>query len=387
MKVSSIMFALLRFEIKSDELCDEVKNLITPEVLLALFKLSKKHDLAHLVGDALNKNGLLPSDAAISKQFLQECNMAVYRCEQLRYEYERVFAVLEDLQVDYLPLKGTVLRRYYPMDWMRTSVDVDILVHKSDLARVVEALKRKLHYTQASVGAYDAVMVSPTGVHIELHFDLITRYDNEIANELLADIWNYTNVVGDSYQRIIRDDYFYYYHLAHMARHFISGGCGVRPYVDLWLLNNRVDFDGEKRNILLEKGGLVKFAQASELLSRVWMDGESHVQESRLLESYLLTGGVFGTNENKIVMRQGKTGGRFRYIMYRVFMPLEKMQYRYEILKRHKWLYPFMIVRRCFEVLFKGDSKRIKKELQTSDQISSAQRSESVQLLEYLGIG
>ena len=73
--------------------------------------------------------------------------------------------------------------------------------------------------------------------------------------------------------------------------------------------------------------------------------------------------------------------------MYRVFMPLEKMQYRYEILKRHKWLYPFMIVRRCFEVLFKGDSKRIKKELQTSDQISSAQRSESVQLLEYLGIG
>ena len=69
MEISHIMFALLRFEINGMQLCDEVKNLITPEALPALFKLSKKHDLAHLVGDALDKNGLLPDGSEAKKRF------------------------------------------------------------------------------------------------------------------------------------------------------------------------------------------------------------------------------------------------------------------------------------------------------------------------------
>ena len=384
--VEKVFFALIRFEINGDELCDEIKNLITPDILPALFKLSKRHDLAHLVGDALDKNGLLPDGTEAKKRFLQERNMAVYRIEQLRYEYEQTFAILEELQVDYLPLKGTVLRKLYPEDWMRTSADVDVLVHKVDLGKIIAALQEKLEYVQESIGAYDAVVISPTGFHLELHFDLITKYDNETANDLLANVWDYTDRVGNSYQRIMRDDYFYYYHLAHMARHFIDGGCGVRPYVDLWLLNKKISFDKENRNALLEKGGLLKFAQASEFLSRVWLEEEPHVQESRWLEDYLLNGGVYGNKENKVVIQQGQTGSRFKYIMSRIFMPLEEMQYRYEVLKKHKWLYPFMVVRRCFEVLFKGDSKRIKKELKTSDDISSEKQKESMKLIEYLGL-
>lgn len=384
--VEKVFFALIRFEINGDEICGGMKNLITPEMLPALFKLSKRHDLAHLIGDALDKNGLFPDGTEAKKRFLQERNMAVYRIEQLRYEYEQTFAILEELQVDYLPLKGTVLRKLYPEDWMRTSADVDVLVHKVDLEKIIAALQEKLEYVQESIGAYDAVVISPTGFHLELHFDLITKYDNETANDLLANVWDYTDRVGNSYQRIMRDDYFYYYHLAHMARHFIDGGCGVRPYVDLWLLNKKISFDKENRNALLEKGGLLKFAQASEFLSRVWLEEETHIQESQWLEDYLLNGGVYGNKENKVVIQQGQTGSRFKYIMSRIFMPLEEMQYRYEVLKKHKWLYPFMVVRRCFEVLFKGDSKRIKKELKTSDDISSEKQKESMDLIEYLGL-
>ena len=384
--VEKVFFALIRFEINGDKLCEEMKNLITPERLPALFKLSKRHDLAHLIGDALDKNGLLSDGTESKKRFLQERNMAVYRVEQLRYEYEQTFTVLEELQVNYLPLKGTVLRRLYPEDWMRTSADVDILVHREDLEKIIATLQGKLEYVQESIGAYDAVVISPTGFHIELHFDLITKYDNEMANDLLANVWDYTDRVGNSYQRTMRDDYFYYYHLAHMARHFIDGGCGVRPYVDLWLLNNKISFDKEQRNTLLTKGGLLKFAQASEFLSKVWMGTESHVRESQWLEEYVLNGGVYGNKENKVVIQQGQTGGRVKYIMSRIFMPLEEMQHRYEVLKKHKWLYPFMLVRRCFEVLFKGDSKRIKKELQTSEGISSEKQDESMQLIEYLGL-
>lgn len=384
--VEKVFFALIRFEINGDELCDEVKNLITPEMLPALFKLSKRHDLAHLISDALDKNGLLPDRTEAKKRFLQERNMAVYRIEQLRYEYEQTFAILEELQVDYLPLKGTVLRKLYPEDWMRTSADVDVLVHKADLGKIIAALQEKLEYVQESIGAYDAVVISPTGFHLELHFDLITKYDNETANDLLANVWDYTDRVGNSYQRIMRDDYFYYYHLAHMARHFIDGGCGVRPYVDLWLLNHKISFDKERRNALLEKGGLLKFARGSELLAEIWLNDVEHTQETLWLEDYLLNGGVYGNHENKIVIQQGRSGGRFKYVMSRIFMPIEEMQYRYKILKKHKWLYPFMVIRRCFEIVTRGDSRRIKKELQTSGNLSIKRENELSYVLDYLGL-
>ena len=386
LEVSSIMFALLRFGVNGTELGDDVKNLITPEMMSAVFKLSKKHDLAHLVGEALNKNGFLPNHSPARKQFLQERNMAVFRMEQLRYEYERVFSVLEELCVEYLPLKGTVLREYYSDDWRRTSADVDVLIHREDLEKISSALQEKLAYVQESVGAYDMVMSSSTGIHIELHFDLITKYDNAQANQLLADVWARAEKSDGSYRYSMRDDDFYYYHLAHMARHFIDGGCGVRPYIDLWLLNTKVDFDKDARDELLEKGGLLKFARASEHLARVWIDGAAHTQESIVLEEYILSGGVYGSSSNKIVIQQGKTGSRKKYILSRVFMPLEEMQYRYKVLKKHKWLYPFMVIRRCFEIVFKGDGKRIKKELKTSEKISNEMQNRLTRLVDYLGL-
>ena len=47
--IEKAFFALLCFEINGEELQDELNNLITPEILPALFKLAKRHDLAHLM--------------------------------------------------------------------------------------------------------------------------------------------------------------------------------------------------------------------------------------------------------------------------------------------------------------------------------------------------
>ena len=59
MEVARVMFALIRYEIGGLAISDEIKNLITRDTVVALYNLSKKHDLAHLVCDALDKNGFL----------------------------------------------------------------------------------------------------------------------------------------------------------------------------------------------------------------------------------------------------------------------------------------------------------------------------------------
>lgn len=386
MSVCDIMFALLRVEICQAQLSEKTKEEITADVLPLLFNLSKKHDIAHLIADVLDRHGLLEQSQIAKKHFIRERSMAVFRVEQLKYDCKNVFDALEQLQIDYVPLKGTVIRNYYSEDWMRTSADVDILVHRDQLEDIINVLEQKLGYTLNGVGAYDAVVVSPNGFHIELHFNLISENDNPKASEVLGNVWQYTQKEGDGHCLSMREDYFYFYHLAHMARHFVDGGCGIRPYIDLWLMNKKIKFDVDKIYELLEIGGLLKFAKASETLSKAWMEDLTMDKETLSLQDYILGGGVYGNKENKIAMHQGKQGSRFKYIMSRIFMPVQEMQYRYPVLKKHKWLYPFMVIRRCFEVVFKGDTKRIKAELKTSSELVGESASQTVDMIEYLGL-
>lgn len=382
--VKKVFFALLRFELDGTGLCCDAKNSINEQLLCQLYDFSKKHDLAHLVCDALDKNGLIDATTEIGKKFIKERTLAIFRLERLRHEYESAFDIFNQIGVDYMPLKGTVLRQLYKEAWMRTSVDIDVLVHKEDLEKIITNLEQKLEYTKLSQGSYDAVMVSPSGVHLELHFDLITERANEKANNILQDVWEYAEVDGCHYK--MRDDYFYYYHIAHMARHFVDGGCGVRPFIDLWILNRCDESVKKKRNQLLDNGGLLKFASACEELASAWIEGEELSQDLVLLEGYILNGGVFGSKQNQVVIHQSKSGGRFKYALRRIFMPIDQMQYRYPSLKKHKWLYPFMVIRRCFAVIFKRDTKRIKKELETGKKLSTSQQEQTKNLLKNLGL-
>ena len=385
-KVAKIFFELVRYEIANTELNKDVIALITPDVLPALYTLSKLHDLAHLVGNALEKNGLLPKKSKEEELFLNERNVAFYRLASISYEYERLCSVLEKLQVNYLPLKGSVIRSLYPQGWLRTSADIDVLINQNDIQVVVDEVVNTLNYTYKTTDAYNAIVVSPSGINVELHFDLIAKCDSVPSNKILSAVWNNSTKLNNSYCHIMSGEYFYYYHVAHMARHMFKGGCGVKPFIDLWLINKKYEFNKEKANALLEEGGLIKFENACYTLSKIWLENEEYTKETTMLKNFVIDGGVFGNSQNEVLINQGKKGGRFKYILSRIFMPIEEMQHRYNVLKKHKWLYPIFLVVRCFEVLIKGDSKRIKNELKTSAQITSDKQQNIENLIDYLGL-
>ena len=90
---------------------------LTDEELAKLYKLAKSHDLAHLVGDALIKNDLI-GDGEIKAKFQKQMMLAVYRYEKINYELGRLRKVLNEAKIPFIPLKGSVLRKYYPEPWM-----------------------------------------------------------------------------------------------------------------------------------------------------------------------------------------------------------------------------------------------------------------------------
>ena len=99
---------------------DRSKYKFTYDYLVWLYKLSKAHDLAHLVGDALIKNDLIGNDE-IKAKYQKQVMIAIYRYEKINYELNRLRSALNEAQIPFIPLKGSVLRQYYPEPWMRTS--------------------------------------------------------------------------------------------------------------------------------------------------------------------------------------------------------------------------------------------------------------------------
>lgn len=384
LREKQLQFALLRSAICDDRLSDKENELYDAEVLFRIVKIAKKHDVLHLLVLGLKKNELLDEN---TKQLERELFKAVYRYERLNYELKQVCEALEKAQIPFLPLKGSVIRRYYPEPWMRTSCDIDVLVHKKDLRDAVSYLVENLKYTEHEQNSHDISLFSPSGNHIELHYDLVEDHIAGNSSEILAEIWNVVSVIeGFSYHYEMPDDIFYFYHIAHMAKHFENGGCGIRPFLDLLILDNLPEVNHNKRDKILERGNLLKFANAARRLSRIWFSNEPYDYISQQMEDYILRGGVYGNNENRITVQQQKKGGRIKYALSKIFIPYDVIKFHYPILQKHKWLTPFMEVRRWFKLIFCGHAKRTINELKYNQTISSDKADITKNFLENIGL-
>ena len=387
MDEKELLIALLRSHVCGDS--QIVVEAPSAQVLEKLCILAQRQDLAHIVGQALADRKLLGDDETSRK--LKSISMqAIYRYVQLSYELGQSCRVLEETKIPFIPLKGSVLRAYYPEPWMRTSCDIDVLVQVQDLDRAVDALKQKLQYQGGSKSDHDVLLQSPGGTTLELHYDTIQeRYANNTSRDVLAGIWEDARPVTEgSCHRILSDPMFYFYHIAHMAKHFEVGGCGVRSFLDIWILNHKVEHQKSARDALLRDGGLLPFAQAMEKLSEVWFSGAPMDEWSQRINDYILRAGLYGDADNRAALGQAKSGSKLRYLFtQRIFLPYDYLKAEYPILERQKWLTPVYQVVRWFCVLRRGEIGRRVRELQTNAGVTRDAAASAADMLRHLGLG
>ncbi len=377
---SDALFLLLRSAMTGALLSEEEKALLSDDRLREVITLAKQHDLQHLLAYAFRRNAML-SASQMDNLILA----AAYRYERMQQDIDATTAILEEAEIPYLPLKGSVIRALYPEPWMRTSCDIDILVREADLSRAVAALVAK-GYAAGGKGPHDIALDSPAHTHIELHYDLLENGLAAHAQCVLREIWQYTSVKdGYRFYYEMSDAAFYFYHIAHMAKHFENGGCGIRPFLDLWLLDQAAAEPSARRS-LLETGGLLRFAEAAAALSRVWFASTEPDALTERLAVYVLTGGVYGTTENRVTMQQKKKGGRFSYLLSRIFLSYDSLKFHYPILQKHRWLTPFMEVRRWCKLLFCGHIGRVKQEIACNQNVTEREAEAASALLSELGL-
>ncbi len=379
-----MLFALVRSAVRGNQLSEQERAIYSDEMLPDMMTISKKHDISHLVAEGLNKNGLLAKE---NTEVGNEIIKAIYRHAQLSYEYVTVCDALEAAQIQFIPLKGSVLRQWYPEPWMRTSCDIDILVHEDEVECVAKYLVDNYGYSFAGKGSHDISLFSPNKKHIELHYDLVETGIANASSQVLKLVWHKARPYKDKkYWLEMPDEMFYFYHIAHMAKHFENGGCGIRPFIDLWILDNLQNVDQNKRNVLLQQGDLIKFAEVARQLGKAWLENAEHTDITRQMEQYILRGGVYGTSENRIAVQQQKKGGRIKYALSKIFIPYEVIKFHYPILQKHRWLTPIMEVRRWFKLAFCGHAKRSMRELKQNNNISNAEAENIQMFLKNIGL-
>lgn len=383
-QIFQVLFTAIRAAICGKAINADVRQIATEDCLNEVLELAAKHDIAHLIVQGLSRE--------VSNQALVEAKkkiplLAVYRHERTNYELSQLCEVLEKNKIAYLPLKGAIIRQYYPEPWMRTSCDIDVLVHEEDLSRAVACLVHELGYVVQAQFTHDVSLFSKSNVHVELHFGLIENTVSQQAADILKDVWQYSHLKeGCEYHYEMSYEMLYFYHIAHMAKHFEGGGCGIRPYIDLWLLDQIPNQDKNKRDALLQRGGLARFAESCLMLSKVWLENQPISAVTEKMQRYIIFGGVYGNDENRILVQQQQKGGALGYALSKIIIPYDIIKFHYPILQKQRWLTPIMQVRRWGKLIFGGHAKKSMKELSYNGTISKSDADEMKKFLDEIGL-
>ena len=377
-QICGMITQLIVSQMNSSELNLPLQPPYSDSLLIDIYNTAKAHDVVHLVGAALLENKLLDG-CSIKGQYSDRFYAAVFRCEKLEHTLNELSAVLEQNSIAHIPLKGAVIRKLYPQPWMRTSCDIDVLVHEQDLVRASELLTEKLGYSIKKKGNHDLSLLTAENISVELHFNLTEQ--NKAVSAVLNDVWSYARPVSSDGNRYeLSEEMFCFYHIAHMAKHFVQGGCGMRPFLDLWMMEQSSGCFTDKTQKLLKKGGLLTFADCARQLSRAWFGSQPHNHTTQLMQDFILKGGCFGSAETRMLSHQQLGGGKKKYILRRIFIPYNELKKQYPVLEKHRILFPLYELCRLFSLLT-GRKKKLRKTYMRNLNGVTKEQAENINLL------
>ena len=333
---------------------------IDEEQLSFFLKLSKLHSLSALLYKALKDTKADIPQEQLNK--LEEYYLANLRKDVL-FEKERndLYSFLNDHQIDFLPLKGLVIKDYYFDPYTREYADNDILFSSKDKL-IKEYFVKHCYKVEAYNKSNHDVYQKKPFFNFEMHRALFSL--NEDYPKLVDYFASYLSnaPIKEECEHYLSKENFYIYFTAHTYKHYQGSGCGLRTLVDyyLYLKNNDLDFDYINKE--LEKIDLLDFSQMISSLSiKVFDEVELTNQEKEIL-LFITSSGTYGTLQHS-VSKGIKQKGKFGYFMSRVFPPYSFYKTAYPWAYKTVILIPIAWLCRCLRILFKNP-KKAKKEIE-----------------------
>ena len=338
-------------QIKELSVGDNFKENLLKQDIESLHPFLKRHNLEHFLFDILQKNFV--EESKLFEHAKQKKKKAVFKSILQQQAIDKILNVLDKAEISYILLKGAVIKNLYFEPWLRTSDDIDILIKPHDLKKT-EQVAKNAGFKIDSRSTHDVSFIDENKIRIEIHYDLIEKNYAKKANNVLSKVWESAEKINENrYEYQLTDAMMYFYHIAHLAKHFELGGCGVRAILDTVLLNE-IDFDKEKREKLLLDGGLDVFATKIESLAKIWfLEEKSEDKDVEVIAQYIVRGGNFGSFSNFVQAQKAKE----KQTLLRLFFPNKSdMEKLFPPVKKCVLFLPVFWMVRIFIKIFKGNN-------------------------------
>ena len=350
---------------------------------------AKEHQIIPMLYYGVQYSGITPPAEIMQKLELTTYKNIAVSQNQL-YALEQIYKAFDENKIDYMPLKGSVLKFIYPKPEMRPMGDADILIRQEQYEKI-RPIMVNLGFNEIRESDHELVWDKKGVLHIELHKRLIPS-DNKDYYEYYGDGWRFARH-KENYRYGMRDEDNYIYLFTHYAKHYRYGGIGIRHMTDLYVFAAHSELDYEYIEEELKKLQLLEFYKNTKHTLDVWFGGETPDNMSDFITAKIFGSGSYGTYDAHLVssaVKSSKSVGSAKNIKIKrlknaIFLPYEHMCKKYPILIKCPIILPIMWVVRIFDgLIFKRNS--IKAEQYVLNHITDEKMAVYQNELTYVGL-
>ena len=352
--------------------------------------IAKKHQITNLVYYGAVNCGYSDELPEMIKLLNTSC-FGISKSEIQKYEIDRICKALEESGIDYMPLKGIILKEFYPKSDMRLMGDADILI-RTEQYDLIRKTMASLGFVEKLESDHEYVWFN-NALYLELHKRLIPSYNKDYYT-YFGDGWRLAKKISDHACRYeMSDEDFFIYIFTHFAKHYRDAGVGIKHLVDLWIIQKKKELDLVYISNELKKLDLCDFYHNIQKVISVWFEDEQSDEKTDFITNIIFNSGAYGTNDAHLLsaaVRDFKNTGSVlatstKKRLHKLFLPYKDMCIKYPILKKLPVLLPFMWLYRWGETLL-HKRKKIMRDVNDLVILSSKNIQSYQDALRYVGL-
>lgn len=335
---------------------------------------------------ALNKG--IPENNPLMLQILDQYCLDVVNSERQLNQISRICAAFEENGIDYMPVKGTILKHLYPMSELRRMSDADILIREEQYPQIVPIMQ-SLEFTESGESDHEHIW-RHTFLKVELHKRLIPSYNSDFYS-YFGTGWDLARIQNGHRFSMTEEDAFIY-NFIHFAKHYRDGDVNCRFVIDLWVhMRHCPELDMEYIRRQMEKMRMEKFYDNIMHLIACWFeDSPSNEQIERITQVLFNVDAqerkqLHSIAQNARIAQEvgADKNWKSHSILQKIFPNREHMDWSYPKWKKVPLVIAWFL--RWMELLFCRRDV-VKNRLEEAGQVSQKEVENYRQDLEYVGL-
>lgn len=340
-----------------------------------IYEISLRHDVENLVFVSVDMLKNKP-DEILYDRWRQRYYVRQRQCLYQDMALEELVETFTSKGIDCMPLKGSVIKNYYPNPDLRCMGDIDFLVREQNRDTVREIM-HTLGYRDDILddGQVDGFARSEL-VYVEIHYDFSAEI--HIYHDVFTIDWD--KLLPDEKKHLYKmtPEDLYFFNIGHYVKNMHTKGMGLRSVLDSYVMW-KVLTDDEKQNISkkLEDIDLLKFNSKILAIADLWFGNADNNPELDLLEEYLISEKTYGNDDaTKIVdvLYSYKNKSKFAFFINRIFPKPDELYYRFNKKKKNFLILPYFWIKRIVLQLAgrKKNWQSVKSQVDNFDSVNKA---------------